>query len=41
VIKARDFNSVIISLKVGEDILNTSRIQGSTGRLEFGDSIAY
>jgi hypothetical protein len=40
VIKVRDFNSVIFSLKVDEDVLNTSRIQGSIGRLKLRDLIA-
>ena len=40
VIKARDFNLVIFLLKVSKDILNTSRIQGSTGRLELRDLTA-
>ena len=40
VIKTRDFNSAIFSLKVSEDVLNTSRMQGSIGRLELGDSTA-
>jgi hypothetical protein len=41
VIKARDFNSAIFSLKVDKDVLNTNKIQGSTGRLKFGDLTAY
>jgi hypothetical protein len=37
VIKARDFNSAIFLSKVGEDVLNTNKMQGSTGRSELGD----
>jgi hypothetical protein len=40
VIKDRDFNSVIFSLKVGKDVLNINRMQGSIGRLKLGDLIA-
>jgi hypothetical protein len=40
VIKARDFNLAIFSLKVSEDVLNTSKMWGSTGRLKLKDLIA-
>jgi hypothetical protein len=40
VIKTRDFNSVIFSLKVSKDVLNTNKIQGSTGRLKLKNLIA-
>ncbi len=40
VIKAKDFDLAIFLSKVGKDILNTSRIWGSIGRLELGDLIA-
>ena len=40
VIKARDFNLAIFLLKVGNNVLNTSRIWGSMGRLELRDLTA-
>ena len=40
VIKTRDFNLVIFLLKVGEDVLNTSKIWGSIKRLKLGNLTA-
>jgi hypothetical protein len=41
VIKVRDFNLAIFSSKIDKDVLNISKMQGSTGRLKLRDLTAY